>query len=120
MTQNHLLLATFGLLAACAPELPKDPTQTVLDDLSEDDDYQGPGSTGDTYTFDSVTGEGEIHWFWNDCCTDGMALGYLQGEACVTLSAEAIVGIVGIRVWDSPSSNVALPPDASFSICGTL
>ena len=67
MTQNHLLLATFGLLAACAPELPKDPTQTVLDDLSEDDDYQGPGS--------EVWGDTDVSCDTQDDC--------LVGESCL-------------------------------------
>ena len=83
------------------------------------DDIPGPGSTGDTYVFDEATGEWTLTWFWNDCCTDGMAMGYLANDACVTLTVTAATGITGVTVWDSPTSKVALGPDASFTICAS-
>ena len=39
-----------------------------------------PAGTGDTYTIDGGTGEGQAHWTWLACCTDGVALGGLEGE----------------------------------------
>lgn len=67
MTRNPLLLSTIGLMAACAPELPKDPTTTVLDSVSEDEDYQGPGS--------EVWGDEDISCEIQDDC--------LVGESCL-------------------------------------
>ena len=67
MTRTPLLLGTLGLLAACAPELPKDPTQTVLDDVSDDDDFQGPGS--------EVWGDANVSCEVQDDC--------LVGESCL-------------------------------------
>ena len=70
MTPNPLLIATVSILAACAPVLPKDPTQTVLDDVSEDEDFQGPGSEvwGDT----DVTCDVQDDCLVGEACLDGV------------------------------------------------
>merc|ERR1719321_960906 len=30
-----------------------------------------------TYTFDPETGRAHFHWYWLECCTDGMVIGPL-------------------------------------------
>jgi hypothetical protein len=39
-----------------------------------------PG-TGDTYVFDPVSGTLQVDWMWLICCTDGVAIGGLEGQS---------------------------------------
>ena len=87
-------------------------------DLLVYDDIPEPSVGNDSYNVNPVTGEGSIQWYWNTCCTDGMALGYMKGEMCISLKPTAVAGINGIRVWDSPQHNIPLGKNTPFEICG--
>jgi len=88
-----------------------------MDILVYDDIPQEGGN--DEWIFNTKTGEGSMHWWWGDCCTDGFALGYLTGPFCINLDPQALGGINNIALWESESSYTDLDPNAPFQLCST-
>ena len=65
--------------------------------------YDDPGEGGN-HTLNATTGNGAFDWNWASCCTDGMAVGYLANNQCVTLTVTSYTGITGYRVLSSGTS----------------
>jgi hypothetical protein len=88
-----------------------------MDILVYDDIPQEGGN--DEWSFDSKLGEGNIHWWWSGCCTDGFALGYLSGDFCIDLDPTAYSGIQNIAFWNTPNAYKAISANTPFSLCST-
>ncbi len=107
MNSNLMLIASLSLLAACAPELPKDPTKTVLDEVADDEEYQGPGSEvwGDT----DISCEVQDDCLVGESCLDGVCQpaqcegGLGESKAPIGSSfqffADNEIGIVDTQSW---------------------
>jgi hypothetical protein len=85
-----------------------------LEILLHDD---APGGGNDLWDFDPASGQGTIAWTWSACCVDGMVLGMLSVEQCISFEILETEGLNGIHVWHEDKKSSSLPLD-DFTICG--
>jgi hypothetical protein len=81
------------------------------------DDILGAGN--DEWDYDQATGTGLIEWLWGSCCTDGLAMGYLEGEFCITFTILESGGIEGLSLHSGTGLSLNLEDgDHNFMVCG--
>ncbi len=83
------------------------------------DDIPNQGGN-DIWDFDTPSGEGYFHWWWSGCCTDGFALGYLQGTFCLDIDPHSYAGTKAIAFWATPAGPTDMSTETPFSICSVL
>jgi hypothetical protein len=80
------------------------------------DDLVGAGN--DVWSIDDTNGSGQIQWTWGACCTDGFALGFLEGEFCIDLTFLYAFGINGLAIYTGPGAPVLTSSLEPFRVCG--
>jgi len=78
------------------------------------DDHLGGN---DSWDVDLVAGTGDVLFKWGQCCTDGLALGYLEEDFCIEFTMSQAMGIQQVLVYEHADSSVPLDGSASFKVC---
>ncbi len=81
--------------------------------------YDDPNSTADYFDLET----GVFHWTWNACCTDGMAVSFLEGFGqdagnCITFDFDQLDGVTGVDMIDPRGDRIDMgDPGAPMEIC---
>ena len=71
----------------------------------------------DECLYDVRTGVGSCEWIWVNCCTDGVMLGPIETEGCVTMTLSDPLGVSTLEVLDGPDDRVARSFGVPFELC---
>ena len=73
----------------------------------------------DDFDWNSNTGEGSFAWDWNGWSGDGVVLGSLEGQFCVTLDVTSSSGMDGYTIISADGSTQNIDDyDAPLVLCG--
>jgi hypothetical protein len=67
-----------------------------------------------------AAGTGRCTWVWQACCTDGVLLGAIAVDACVSLTLSSPMGISELAVLDGPSREIDRAFGEPMEICATI
>ena len=73
----------------------------------------------DTFDFNSDTGAGDFSWSWGGGSADGMVLGNLGDQFCITLDVSDSDGIDGYAIIGEGGATTLIDDyDAPLTLCG--
>jgi len=71
----------------------------------------------DAWNVDLQAGTGSVQFTWGPCCTDGFAMGYLEGDFCIDFTPTYSNGLMNLLVWEDSQTTKSFDDFAPFSIC---
>ena len=87
---------------------------TDTDNAAAYDDNLGGN---DAWNVDLQAGTGSVQFTWGPCCTDGFAMGYLEGDFCIDFTPTYSNGLMNLLVWEDSQTTKSFDDFAPFSIC---
>jgi hypothetical protein len=78
-----------------------------------------PEQASDTWGYDPLTGTGNVTWVWEACCVDGLVLGHLAPNQCITFAIQQAEGLEGVQVWNDAGVSTTYPL-SDITLCGDL
>ena len=76
-----------------------------------------PGEFG---SWDQGANQATVTWYWLSCCNDGLIMGPISVDQCITFSVNSSSGLIGTSVLGKNNVSYDFSLNTTIEICGDL